>query len=325
MLIVVTGCAGYVGSVLCQELLSRGHDVYGIDSLHYGNHQSLLHLLSHPAFTFEMADVREYDWHIDADAIIPLAAMVGAPICDKSPLYAKEVNQTAIEKMMKCLKPWHKVIFPNTNSGYGQTTGDEFVTEESEMSPISVYGVTKCAAEKAVLEHPRSAVFRLATVFGASPRMRMDLMVNDFTAKLVEARDTIDAIAQTSCTPENAVRFEIFDPQFKRNFVHVNDVVRAFIFAIERDLTGVYNLGLPTANLTKMQLAEFICEQLGVSRDILKVGNGKDPDQRNYLVSNDKILSTGFCFENDLAKGIQEVVQICKMASRSELKKMRNV
>lgn len=327
--VLVTGCAGYIGSTLCQELLIRNYDVVGVDSLRFDNGHSIMGLLGSENFSFRQYDVRFPSAHFNdlvehVDVIIPLAALVGAPLCDKSPHEATAVNFSAVNNMMAAVGRFQKVVFPNTNSGYGQTTGESFVTEEDPMNPISRYGITKRYAESAVRRHSNSAVFRLATVFGASQRMRMDLMVNDFTRKLFFLKQKRRPIPLSTGRPDSEF-FKVFDPHFKRNFVHVRDVARAFIYAIENDLRGVYNLGLPTANMTKIELAHRICDELDLDRSTVVVGEGKDPDQRNYMVSNEKILKAGFVFENSLEKGIHEVRAICDAVGESATYEMGNV
>jgi nucleoside-diphosphate-sugar epimerase len=311
--VLVTGCAGYIGSMLVGALLRSHCRVIGVDSLIYDNAASLLNYFGDPNFEFVREDVQHtlaiQKLASKADIIIPLAALVGAPLCEKLPHTAVEVNSHAIKELMKGLSKDQRVIFTNTNSGYGETDGTRFCTEEDKINPISVYGVTKCFGEAHILSHPNSVSLRLATVFGASPRMRMDLMVNDFTAKLYRDR-----------------KIEVFDPDFKRNFVHVRDVVSAIQFMITRYYqTGIFNLGLPSANLTKMELALTIADFLKVPYCNVTIGTGSDPDRRNYLVSNKKILSSGFKFSHSLEDGIREVSLVCQTHSSSQLAEMRNV
>lgn len=326
MNVLVTGAAGYIGSVLCQELLAAGHSVIAVDNFAYGNHTAILPCLGHPAYTFY-----NYDVTCDnvmsplyglVDVIIPLAALVGAPICEKYPGYAHTLNKDVISFMMSKISSCQHVIYPNTNSGYGETDGTSFVTEEDELKPISVYGKTKCEAEAIVLEHSNSKVFRLATVFGASPRPRFDLMVNDFTQKLIEIR------TNNSRSNINDIKyFEIYEPHFKRNFVHVRDVVAAFLYAIDNRyrMNGVFNLGNPNANMTKMDLAMRICHVIGLSCDTIKVGEGEDKDKRNYLVSNDKILNHGFKFSHSIEDGIRDVARLSIWLSNEQIRSMKNV
>lgn len=317
--VMVTGCAGYVGSVLVGELLARKYQVTGVDNLFFGNGSALLPHLGDPNFTFVKADVQD-DLQMSrlamwCDAVVPLAALVGAPLCEKDEdhkRWAASTNSWAVSNLMAVLSKDQRVVYPNTNSGYGTTDGTRACVETDPLTPISLYGVTKGEGEKAVLDHPNGVSFRLATVFGASPRMRLDLMVNDFTHKLYRDR-----------------HISLFEPHFLRNYVGVRDVARAFIYALEhpdRVKPGAYNLGLPTANLTKAQLARTVCHELGLPLEkCVSVGDGKDPDQRNYLVSNDKILATGFAFGHTLFQGIREVMQVVATHTPEQLKSMRNV
>jgi nucleoside-diphosphate-sugar epimerase len=329
MNVLVTGCAGYIGSTLVGHLLRAGHHVVGVDNLMYGNGAALLPYLGHPVFEFYRADVRHgwMDWLVsEADAVIPLAAIVGAPRCDRQPRDAEDVNWKAVRRLAVNMRPGQRLLYPNTNSGYGETDGGRMVTEDDPLAPISVYGRTKCAAESAVLHHPNSAVLRLATVFGASPRMRMDLMVNDFAGKVWAEQLTRSTMPGFGSGSRRGPALTVFEPHFKRNFVGVQDVARAFLHLLEHpDLHGVYNLGLPTANLTKLQLAHAVCGALCVDpTSMVAVGEGTDPDRRNYLVSNDKILSTGFTFTHDLTDGVREVAQVVETHGAAQLAAMRN-
>lgn len=321
--VLLTGAAGYIGSTLVGHLLDARYRVIGVDNLTYDNGPALLPYVGHPHFSFERLDVQdEAPVNIlarKADVVIPLAALVGAPLCEREPERARAVNRAAVESLARTLSPHQLLLYPNTNSGYGQTDGNSFVTEEDPLTPISVYGETKCAAERAVLDHPNGIAFRLATVFGASPRMRLDLMVNDFTRHLAARKRQADD-AQKLIIP-----FAIFEPHFKRNFVGVRDVCRAFVHMLTyTGPRGVFNLGLPTANLTKMELAHKVCDAIGLSREAVVVGEGKDPDRRNYLVSNDKVLRAGFKFEQSLEAGIREVARVCDLVTHEQAKSMRN-
>ncbi len=332
--VLVTGCLGYIGSILSAELLNCGYTVIGVDNCRYNNAHVALGLLGHRGFRFLREDVSrlscELENHIrTADIIIPLAALVGAPVCDNFPVEATKVNLDAITKLTSICGPHQRIIYPNTNSGYGQTDGTSSVNEIDELKPISRYARDKCLAEARVLSSAaKSTVFRLATVFGVSPRMRMDLLVNDFTRRLLLLLKERQ-LYTNRYHPGPIVtlpKFFIFDPHFMRNFVHVRDVARAFIFAIEHKLDGVYNLGHPDANLSKIQLAHHICDHhVYLEKEAIEIGEGKDPDQRNYIVSNEKILSTGFKFEHSLNKGIREVLNLCHLMSQEETNKMRNV
>jgi nucleoside-diphosphate-sugar epimerase len=311
--VVVTGCAGYIGSVLCQLLLRDEYEVLGIDAFIYGNEHSICHLLGDKNFSFLMHDVRNTEvmkpFLERADVIIPLAALVGAPACEKNPKFATEVNQNSIAEMLKMLSPHQRVIYPNTNSGYGQTDGVSNVTEEDKLNPISVYGQTKVEAEKMILDHPLGATLRLATVFGPSPRMRFDLLVNECVRSLIHEG-----------------KLEVFDPHFKRNFLHVRDAARAFARMVsDHSLTGVYNVGLPNA-LSKLELAYLAAGLLNMyPMDVVKVAEGEDPDKRNYIVSTEKILGTGFNYQYDLNQGIMDVAGMLSLFSPKQVAKMRNV
>lgn len=321
--VVVTGCLGYVGSVLCRELLSHGYYVVGIDNCRYGNGDVLSTLLWNDRFLFMHGDIRFPSKDMIAaikhsDFVIPLAALVGAPVCDKYPFMATEVNLHAVKEVIRVMGAGQLLLYPNTNSGYGQTDGSSFCTEEDELKPISRYARDKCEVEQYIRDTETNAVvFRLATVFGVSPRMRMDLMVNDFTRRLTYLKRDGFVGDQHD--------FKVFDANYYRNFVHVLDVARAFIHAMERNLTGVYNLGNPSANATKLDLAHLICDHIGLSREVVTTGEGHDQDQRNYLVSNKKILATRFTFQNSLLKGVDEVHKLCLAMSQSKTNEMRNV
>jgi nucleoside-diphosphate-sugar epimerase len=309
--VLVTGAAGYIGSVLCPQLLDAGFKVIAVDSLMFNNGHAVLPCLGHKNYEFYRHNVTFSPLLKrlvpKADVIIPLAALVGAPLCDQYPSEARKVNYKQVADIIDAahdkLERLPLIILTNTNSGYGQTDGTSEVTEEDPLNPISIYGQTKCDAEALVLEYERGITFRLATVFGASPRPRLDLMVNDFTTKLSVIKDR-------RCPTDTTL--EIFEPHFMRNFIHVRDVARAIIHAIDNceDMVGAYNLGHPDCNMSKMQLAERICQVIGLDKKSITVGVGEDKDKRNYIVSNQKILRVGFRFENDLDKGISEVHQM---------------
>lgn len=310
MRVLVTGCAGYIGSTLCSLLLRKNYTVIGVDNFLYKNRHIVYPFAGHGKFIFHEHDVRDINSMIpiykNVDVIIPLAAIVGAPACDRRPLFAFEINQKAITDMMKHVSPNQKVIFPNTNSGYG-TSGEELCTEESPLKPISHYGLTKCNAEKAVLESPNSVSFRLATVCGASPRMRFDLMLNDFAAKLFSKQE-----------------LTLFEPNYKRNFIHVQDVARAFCHMIDNNRNGIYNVGNNFLNMTKIELAHKICDYYEVPKSLVKIGDGKDPDQRNYIVSNDKIMSTGFTPQYPLEWALWDIKVMCTLCDEYLRNEMRN-
>ena len=317
--VLITGACGYIGTKLVEKLLGVGIKVIAVDNLAYGQRHIPPMFLGHPNFEFHELNVRRKNYlHLlqKADVVVPLAAIVGAPICEKNPATAKAVNSDQIYDIVSNLSPEQRLIAPNTNSGYGATDGTSEVTEEDPLNPISVYGKTKCEGEAHALSHPNTVVMRLATVFGASPRMRFDLMVNDFVLRLHKIR---------SLLPVEYGNFGIFEPHFKRNFVHVKDVTGAMLFFITHPyLNGVYNVGLPTANLTKMELAERVCDVLEMPRGVLSVAEGNDPDKRNYIVSNRKLLSEGFTFKNTLEQGIKEVAALCDYYTPGEISKLRN-
>jgi nucleoside-diphosphate-sugar epimerase len=295
--ILVTGGAGYLGSTMVPALLEAGHKVTVVDNFMYGQ-SSLNHVCHHPNFTIVRGDIRLEKTMLPlmkkADVIIPLAAYVGAPLCSKDPVGATSVNHDAIVLMIKNLSKDQQVLMPTTNSAYG--TGDEnnFCTEESILRPISQYAIEKVAIEKELMQHDNTISFRLATVFGMSPRMRIDLLVNDFVYRAVYDRFVV-----------------LFEPHFKRNYVHVRDVTNAFIHGINNfdKMKGqVYNVGLSEANVSKMELCVRIKEHIP-EFIFPEAPLGKDPDQRNYIVSNAKIEATGFKTIYSLSAGIVELVK----------------
>lgn len=327
--VLVTGAAGYVGSVLCQALLRDAYHVIAVDSLYYQNQAAVMPFLGALGYEFHRQDVRDVAGlrpHLArADAVVPLAALVGAPLCEREPRLAAAVNYEAVRLLVRELSPSQRLVFPNTNSGYGQTDGGRPVTEDDPMRPVSVYGTTKVQAEKAVLDHPDAAALRLATVFGPSPRMRFDLMVNDFTEKLAGIR-WLQRVEQLSRTPSPPRKLSVYQPHFKRNFVHVRDVARAFVHFLERPyLAGAFNVGLPDANLSKLELATFVAGTLGLyPPSHVEVCEGEDPDKRDYVVSNERLTSTCFQFVHTLGDGVREVSLLADLLSHDEVKRMRN-
>jgi len=304
---LITGGAGYIGSMLVTKLVNLGYEVHVIDRLLFSK-ESLFHLFSYPNFHFYHSDVRNKKLLKKlikkADYILPLAALVGAPVCDKNKVEAIKVNYKIIEFIIKNIKKNQRIIFPTTNSGYGVGEKNKFCTEESPLRPVSLYGVTKNNAEKIILTHKNSICFRLATVFGYSYRMRTDLLVNNLLDLALKKKS-----------------IRIFEPNFRRNFIHINDVVNAFIFAIEnfRKLRGeVYNLGLSDANISKLSLVNKIkkyVKGLKIAVDLSR----SDPDQRDYFVSNRKIEKKGFRAKVSLDAGIIELINILPY-----LKKVKN-
>ena len=296
--ILVTGGAGYLGSILVPALLDRGFAVTVVDNFMY-DQDSLAAVCYHQAFSLVRGDVRSMDAMRpllkDADIIIPLAALVGAPLCDRDPLAAMSTNLQAIADMLEHLSRDQMVLLPVTNSGYGVGEPGKFCTEETPIRPVSLYGRDKVEVERILLErHPSAVSFRLATVFGMSARMRLDLLVNDFTYR--------------ACTDRFIV---LFESHFKRNFIHVRDVARAFLHGIDRFETmkgQVYNVGLSNANLSKLELCQRIQQHLPLFV-VYESNIGKDPDKRDYIVSNEKIERTGYRPQFSLDDGIQELIK----------------
>jgi nucleoside-diphosphate-sugar epimerase len=296
--ILVTGAAGYIGSKLCTQLVNLGFKVVAVDILKY-DQNSLLHLFCFKNFKFIKADITRplliKKLLKGCDFIIPLAALVGAPLCERYKKQAKKVNVVSIKYILKYINSKQKIIYPTTNSGYGIGQKNKFCTEETSMNPISLYGRTKVIAEKIIMRHHNSISFRLATVFGYSYRMRTDLLVNNFVEKSVKNK-----------------RLDLFEPHFRRNYIHINDVVSAFIYAIKNfnNLKGqVYNLGLSDANLTKIALAKKIQKKIKSLKIVIKKYKS-DPDKRDYYVSNKKIEKTGFRTKVKIDEGIGELINI---------------
>lgn len=295
--ILITGGFGYIGSVLTEHLVNLGYHVTVIDNLYY-RQSPMLHLCHKENFDFIIGDARDEQLLKKVlpgqDFIIPLAALVGAPVCDKHPDDAKSVNFGAIELLTRLRKPGQKIIYPTTNSGYGTKSGETYCTEETPLEPISLYGRTKVDAENLLLKSGNAITLRLATVFGVSPRMRTDLLVNDFVYKAVRDRYII-----------------IFEKHFKRNYIHIRDVARCFehcIVNFEKMKGNAYNVGLQEANLSKEELALKIKEHVpGFFIHFSEIGN--DPDKRNYIVSNEKIMATGFRCIYSLDFGIKELIR----------------
>ena len=307
MQVLVVGGAGYLGSILCEHLLQAGYGVTVLDNLMY-RQQSLFALCAHSRFEFVRGDARDKETVKsllkDADVVIPLAAVVGAPACDRDPWLAESVNLEAIRLLNRLRSPNQLVIYPNTNSGYGVTSGMTECTEETPLQPISHYGRTKVAAERELLESANAITFRLATVFGMSPRMRLDLLVNHFTYAAVTDGYLV-----------------IFEKDFKRNFVHIRDVADCFLHAIrsaDRMVGHAYNLGLDAANLSKAELALKIRDF--VPRFYVHFSEvGADPDKRNYVVSNRRLREAGFEAKRSLEEGLRELIQGYRMLDRSPM------
>ena len=295
--ILITGGAGYIGSVLTRRLLDEGYEVTVLDNFMY-NPTSLLDCCESSRFQVVRGDCRDQDLILKlagkADILIPLAALVGAPLCDQDPIGAKSTNLEAVRTLCQHLSPSHRLLFPVTNSGYGVGEKGKFCTEESPLRPISLYGITKVEAEKVVLERENSVTFRLATVFGTSPRMRLDLLVNDFVWRAVTDRTLV-----------------LFEGHFKRNYIHVRDVTKVFLHALDNFETmkgQPYNVGLEEANLSKVELCQEI-QKVVPDFVFLEAAIGEDIDKRDYIVSNQRILATGFTPDWDLPRGIEELVK----------------
>jgi nucleoside-diphosphate-sugar epimerase len=297
--VLITGGSGYLGSTITEHLLNNGYSVTVLDNLMY-KQLSLLHLFKNKNFKFVKGDVRDVsllkNLVIENDIIIPLAAIVGMPACKSNPELTIEVNYKQIVNILDVLTPSHKLILPNTNSQYGSS--DSIITEESEFKPLSLYAKTKCDAENAMLSNGNGVSLRLATVFGVSSRMRTDLLVNDFTYKSI-----------------NDGYLVLFESHFKRNYIHVQDIARTFQFIIENYESCVgqaFNVGLSTANLSKIELSQKIKEYIPTL--VIKEDNyKKDFDKRNYIVSNKKLESLGWSPIYDLDYGIKQLIDAYSM------------
>jgi len=296
--ILITGAGGYIGSMLTTKLVELGFEVLAVDLMKY-DRNSLSHLFYYSNFSFLKADITKPDIVRkiiqNVDFIVPLAALVGAPLCEKYKKEAKKVNVDSIKLILKFIKSNQKIIYPTTNSGYGVGEKNKYCDENSPLRPISLYGLTKAEAEKLILKHKNSICFRLATVFGFSYRMRTDLLVNNFVEKAVRKK-----------------KLEIFEPNFRRNFIHIRDVTSAIIFAVHnfnKLRNNVYNLGLSSANLTKIGLAKKV-KKYFKSLKITIIKDAADPDKRDYFVSNKKIERSGFKPSISLDTGIKELLKL---------------
>jgi len=295
--ILVTGGAGYIGSVLVPALLTEGYEVTVLDNFMYGQ-TSLLDCCIRDRFSVIRGDCRDEiilrKAMINADIVLPLAAIVGAPACENDRDATTSTNLEAIKLVLSLRSKSQRIVFPCTNSGYGIGEKDKFCTEETPLRPISLYGKTKVEAEKIILDAGNAISLRLATVFGVSPRMRVDLLVNDFVYRAVTDYYIV-----------------VFQGQFKRNYVHIRDVARAFIHAIknfDRMKNEPYNVGLSEANLSKLELCAKIKEQIP-NFVYLEAPVGEDPDKRDYIVSNEKIEKIGFKPTYSLETGIKELIK----------------
>jgi len=303
--VLLTGGAGYIGSMLTPELLRLGFHVTVIDNFMY-KQASLGHVMAHPELELYNGDIRNQSLmkeHMKrADIIIPLAALVGAPLCKKDPFAAESVNLNAPLEMFKAASSSQMILMPTTNSAYGTSGKDQQCDENSPLNPISLYAKHKVEVEKSLMSRENSISFRLATVFGISPRMRLDLLVNDFVYRAVNDRFIV-----------------LFESHFRRNYVHVRDVVSAFTLGIENfaNMKGqIYNVGLTEANLTKMQLCQAIKKHIP-DFTIMEAEVGEDPDKRDYLVSNAKIEKVGWKAQQKLDMGISELIKGYQMIRNS--------
>lgn len=306
MKILITGGAGYLGSVMVPRLLSEGHDVVVVDNMMYSQ-SSLLDCCYHPQLTIIRGDTRDKALITrllkDADAIFPLACLTGAPLCAKDPVGAQTILLDSVQMILDLRSKNQMVIFPTTNSGYGVGEKGKFCTEETPLRPISLYGKLKVQAEDAILSAGNGITLRLATAFGVSPRMRLDLLVNDFTYRAVYDRFII-----------------LFEAHFKRNFIHVRDVAKAFSHSLknfDKMKNQAYNVGLSDANLSKLELCEEIKKQV---KDFyfVEATIGEDPDKRDYIVSNEKIEKTGFKPDVSLSMGITELIKAYQIIKRNQ-------
>jgi nucleoside-diphosphate-sugar epimerase len=303
--ILITGGAGYLGSVMVDALLADGHRVTVLDNFMFGQ-TPLNHLCANAQFDVVRGDARNETLLRsvlkNVDCIIPLAALVGAPLCDRDTTGAESINRGAVVSLTKLASREQRIFLPVTNSGYGIGEAGKFCTEETPLRPISLYGRTKVEAEKAVLDRGNCVTFRLATVFGMSPRMRIDLLVNDFVYRAVNDRALV-----------------LFEAHFKRNYIHVRDVARVFMHGL-RNFSAMkdqpYNVGLSDANLSKAELCERI--KVHVPKFVfMEAPIGEDPDKRDYIVSNEKVEKTGFKPKYSLDDGIQELIKGYRMVNNS--------
>jgi nucleoside-diphosphate-sugar epimerase len=304
--ILVTGGAGYLGSILVPLLQAEGHAVTVLDNFMY-QQTSLLECCLDPKLTIIRGDVRDHGLLSDlvpkADAIFPLACLTGAPACSRDPNAAKAVNADAVRAIADLMSPRQRLIYPCTNSGYGIGQEGIHCDEDTPLRPVSIYGRLKVEVESYILDKGNCVTFRFATLFGASPRMRLDLLVNDFTYRAVVDRFVV-----------------LFEPHFKRNYLHVRDGARAFVHALQNYDTmrgRPYNVGLSDANLSKWELCEAIAKR--IPEFSFMVGEiGHDPDKRNYIVSNERIEATGFKPSVSLDKGIEELKKTYEILRRSQ-------
>ena len=303
--ILVTGGAGYIGSVLVDFLLQKKYRVTVVDNFLY-KQTSLMHLADDPnleIINMDLSSLKNHSkFYNQFTYIMPLAAIVGAPACSKKPELSNIINNDVIIKMLKVLKPKVRIIMPTTNSAYGTGDANNFSDENSKLKPISKYARDKVIIEKKLLRHKNSISFRLATVFGASPRMRTDLLVNDFVLRATKDKYIV-----------------LFEGKFKRNYIHIKDVARVFLHAIKNfsKMRGnIYNVGLDSANFSKIELCDKIKKYIP-NLYVTESQINKDPDQRNYIVSNKKLIKTGFKTNYSLDYGITELIKAYTMINSS--------
>jgi nucleoside-diphosphate-sugar epimerase len=306
MTLLVTGGAGYLGSVIVPELLNNGHEVTVIDNFMY-NQASLLDCCYREQLNIVRGDARDkslLSQHLkQADAILPLACLTGAPLCDKLPFEARTIVYDAVKLILELRGKGQSIIFPTTNSGYGVGQEGIYCTEETPLNPVSLYGKLKGEIEQDLLSESNVITLRLATVFGISPRMRLDLLVNDFTYRAVYDGFVV-----------------LYQAHFMRNYIHIRDVARAFLHCLDnfnRLKEQAYNVGLSDANLSKWQLCEQIQKQLPLFH-FVEAEVGEDPDKRNYIVSNEKIEATGFKPAYSLENGIAELIKGYQVIKRNQ-------
>ena len=306
MNILITGGAGYLGSVMSEKLLIDGHKITVFDNFLYGQ-ASLNHLCIYENFEVVKGDVRNYQliekYIKKSDIIIPLAALVGAPLCNFDPAGSKSINHDAVSQMLKVLSKDQMILMPTTNSAYGTSKTGQVCNEESKLNPISNYAIDKVNLEKELMEFENAISFRLATVFGMSPRMRTDLLVNDFTYRAVNDGFVV-----------------LFEAHFKRNYIHVRDIAEVFSFSINnfsKMKSNIYNVGLSNANISKLELANEIKKFLP-NLVIKQEEYLKDLDQRNYIVSNEKIEKAGFLPKYSIKDGINELIKGFQMIKNNK-------
>jgi len=311
MRIVVTGAAGYIGSRLCDKLSKMGQQVSAFDNLWYDQGTLVSKVLCNNNVDFYKEDVLDWSDNLIreiklADVIIPLAALVGAPLCDKHPQLTTDLNYGWFDQLKKYLDDQH-VIYPNTNSGYG-STGDEICTEETPSNPLSLYAKTKQDSEDLLMNYERSICFRLATVFGWSYRPRMDLLVNNLTY-----------VAKTEG------HLTVFDGHFRRNYIHVDDIVNAFIFCfdnLDAMTQNVYNLGNDSINTTKQDLVDQICKITGATCSVDT--SRSDPDKRDYLISSQKLYDVGYQPTKTLGFGVNQMLKFYNVVSDRDFDRCKN-